>query len=215
MRIVVNSKLREFLRVRSSEEALDNPLYHIQTYGTSGAATFSFFGTTASAATNGFSDTNLEVAGVLPSGKRFAIYSFGLAMLGGQTALKQAATLPTSQLDDLRGALEGIGNFIFNILDKPYYQVAPLAYIPAGFGVWSGAGGVASNQASAADEETILAHGHNGVPTVENARKLRVPIPIPSQAAFSCQARYASAVTIGTAARLGVWLGGLGIRPRQ
>src|ERR1051326_3929971 len=211
---VITPQMKEFLRPKENEEAVDQPIYHIQSYGTSGATSFTFFNTAVGSATNGRSDTNMGAAAVLSAGKRFAVFGIGIALFGSAPMVFNAAST-ASALNDIKGVLEGIGNATFKVLDKAYYQVAPLAFLPAGFGTFVGGSAYQRTQASAADGNGFIAYGNNGLPIPMAMRKLRVPIPIPQQVRFEFTLTFPTAITVSTASRIGVFLDGLLIRARQ
>lgn len=219
MQPIVVPQMAQFLKVGASEEPIDQPLYHIQSYATGGATSFTFFNTAVGAATNGFSDTNMDSASVLSAGKRFAIFGIALAFFpGAATAVTQATTaniIPNNAANDAKSVLEGIGNIQLSILDKPYYQIAPLAYLPAGFGAFVSSASVANNQQTAANSSFIAGYANNGLPFCGAARRLRVPIPIPQQVRFSVTVTFNSAITVSTASRIGCFLDGVLIRAMQ
>ena len=219
MQPIVVPQMAQFLKVGSSEEPIDQPLYHIQSYATGGATSFTFFNTAVGGATNGFSDTNMDSASVLSAGKRFAIFGIAVAFFpGAATAVTQGTTaniVPANAANDAKSVLEGIGNVQLSILDKPYYQIAPLAYLPSGFGAYVSSASVANAQQTAANASFIAGYANNGLPFCGAARRLRVPIPIPQQVRFSVTITFNSAITVSTASRIGCFLDGVLIRAMQ
>ena len=219
MQPIVVPQMAAFLRVAASEEPVDQPLYHIQSYGTAGALSFTFFNTSVGSATNGFSDTNMDSSSVLSAGKRFAIFGIQVAFFpGAATAVEQGTTanlIPANAANDAKSVLEGIGNVQLTILDKPYYQIAPLAYLPSGFGVFVPSTAATNAQQTAANASIISGYANNGVPFVGAARRLRVPIPIPQQVRFSVTVTFNSLITVSTASRIGCFLNGILIRAMQ
>ncbi len=218
MQPIVVPQMAGFLNPAANEEPIDQPIYHIQSYGTAGALSFTFFNTSVGSATNGFSDTNMDASSVLSAGKRFAVFGISIAFFPGAAPLvKQATanTLPINAATDAKGVLEGIGNVQMTILDKPYYQIAPLAYLPAGFGTFVSAGGIQNTQQTAADGSMAVAYATNGLPQPSASRRLRIPIPIPQQVRFSVTVTFNSLITVGTASRIGCFLDGILIRAKQ
>lgn len=211
---IMNSQIKEFIQPGSNEEAVDQPIYHIQSYGTSGATSFTFFNVAQGGATNGLSDTNMDQAGALSAGKRFAIFGISVAFFGSAPQVFNAAST-ASNLNDAKAVLEGIGNLNLIVLSKTYYQIAPLAYLPAGFGTFNGGASYQRTQASAADGNGFIASGVNGMPIPTAVRRLRVPIPIPQQVNFSVTMNFNTAITISTASRIGVFLDGVLVRAKQ
>lgn len=219
MQPIVVPQMAQFLKVGANEEPIDQPLYHIQSYGANGATSFTFFNTSVGSATNGFSDTNMDSSSVLSAGKRFAIFGISLAFFpGAATAVTQGTTaniIPANAQNDAKAVLEGIGNVQLSILDKPYYQIAPLAYLPAGFGAFVSSTSVANNQQTAAIASFISGYANNGMPFSSASRRLRVPIPIPQQVRFSVTVTFNSAIAVSTASRIGFFLEGVLIRAMQ
>ncbi len=211
---VITPEMKDFLQPKDNEEALDQPIYHLQSYGTGGATSFTFFNTAQGSATNGLSDTNMDQAGALSAGKRFAVFSISVALIPSAPQVFNAVST-ASALNDLKSVIEGIGNLSFTVLSKIYYQIAPIAYLPAGFGTYVGGASYQRTQASGADGNGFIAYGNNGMPMPQARVQLRVPIPIPQQVNFSSTISFNSAITITTAARIGVYLNGLLIRAKQ
>ena len=214
MRVPVNTKMVEFLTPRDNEELLDQPIYHWQSYGTGGATQFTFFNVAKGAATNGISDTNMDQAGTLSAGKRFAVFGFSIGFIPSAPMVFNAAST-ASALNDLKAVIEGVANFQFNIIDKPYYEIAPLSFLPQGFGTFNGGAAYQRTQAAAADGNGFIAYGNNGLPYATNYRKLLHPLPIPQQSNFNAVINFNSAISVSTASRIGVVLHGALIRVKQ
>lgn len=211
MKPYISPKMQEFLTPADNEEAVDQPLYHIQSYGAAGATSFTFFNTTGA-----LTVTNMDAQKVLSKGKRFAVFSIGVAFIPGQSPVQNGvATTTDSALADAKKVLEGAAFLQLNILDKVYLTESPLTRVPAGHGLHAVAGGIQATQAAAADGLRQISHGNNGLPLWGTNRKLRVPIPIPEQVQFSVVVTYPTAVAVTTAGSIAVWLDGMLIRARQ
>ena len=219
MQPIIVPQMAAFLRPAANEEPVDQPLYHIQSYGTAGATSFTCFNTSVGSATNGFSDTNMDSSSVLSAGKRFAIFGIAVAFFPGPNPIVEQGTtanfVTLNGINDAKGVLEGIGNVQLTILDKPYLTVAPLAYMPAGIGVYIPSAQVANAQQTAANASYVSGYATNGVPMPSAGRRLRIPIPIPQQVRFSVTLNFNTAITVGTAGRIGVFLDGVLIRAKQ
>jgi hypothetical protein len=220
MQPIVVPQMAAFLKVAANEEPVDQPLYHIQSYAAAGSMLqYTFFNTAVGSATNGFSDTNMDSSSVLSAGKRFAIFGIAVAFFpGAATAVEQGTTaniVPANAANDAKAVLEGIANLQLTILDKPYYTVAPLAYLPGGFGAFVSSTSVFADQQTAANATYISGYANNGVPMVAAARRLRVPIPIPQQVRFGVTINLQSTIAVSTASRIGVFLDGILIRATQ
>ena len=214
MRPYIAPEMLDFLTPKENEEAVDQPLYHLQAYGTGGATSFSFFQTAVGSATNGLSDTNMDNAGSLSAGKRFGVFSIGAHFIPSAPMVFNAAST-ASALNDIKAVIEGIGNLTFTVLNKTYLQAAPLSMLPSGMGVAVGGASYQRTQTMAADGNGFIAYGTNGIPTPGGRYQLRVPIPIPSQVTFSALVSFNTAVSVSTAGRLGIFLWGMQIRAKQ
>src|SRR5262245_16693952 len=131
MQPIIVPQMATFVKVAANEEPVDQPLYHMQSYAAAGnTLSDTFFNTAVGSATNGFSDTNMGSASVLWAVKRFAIFGISVAFFpGAATAGTQGTTaniIPANAANDAKAVLEGIANLQLTILDKPYYQIAPL-----------------------------------------------------------------------------------------
>lgn len=212
---IMPAEMARFLQVAPNEEAVDQPLYHLQSYGTSGATSFTFFNTATGSATNGLADTNMDNAGNLSAGKRFAIYSIGIYFIGSAPQVNNSGASTASSLNDAKKVLEGIGYFQFQVLTKNYLTIAPPSALPAGMGTFVGGASYQVTQSSAANGDGFIAYGTNGLPAPNFRYNLKVPIPIPAQVSFSATLNFPTAITITTASRIGVFLWGIQIRAKQ
>lgn len=218
MKPYISAAMQGFLTPRKApgggeiEEAVDQPIYHIQAIATTSATQYTFFNTAA----GGYAVTNMDAASVLSKGKRFAIFGLGLAFIGGQNPVQHTTnTTLNSYLNDAKTVLESAGWLELNILDKNYLRESPLFRVPAGVGVHTGGAAVQQNLASAADRLDEVTYGANGMPLLSNMRKLRVPIPLPEQTKFAVVVNFSSALTLITAGSLATYLDGVLIRAIQ
>src|SRR5213075_1262390 len=161
---IMPDDMKRFLQVAGNEEAVDQPLYHYQSYGTSGATTFTFFNTATGSATNGLADTNMDNAGNLSAGKRFAVAAISIDLLPSAPMVFNAAST-ASALNDAYKVLNGVGYMNFQVLNKNYLTVAPLTAMPAGQGLFIGGASYQRTQSSGADGNGFIASGNNGIPT--------------------------------------------------
>lgn len=212
MKAYISAEMQKFLTPRPNEEAVDQPLYHLQAYGTGGSTSFTFFNTSA----GGLTVTNMDAAQVLSKGKRFAVFSLGVAYIPGQSPVQSGmSTTVDSALKDAKAVLEGAAYLQFSVLDKTYLNETPLTRVPAGVGLMASAGGIQATQAAAADGLRQISYATNGLPVFGCNRRLRVPIPIPEQVRFSVTITFPAAVPVQTAGQLGVWLDGMLLRAIQ
>lgn len=212
MKPVITPEMARFLEPAANEEVLDQPLYHIQTYGTGGATLFTFFNVSST----DLSVTNMDNAKILSKGKRFGVFAISCAYIPGQNPVQKGTSVTlASALNDAKAVLEGAGYLQLALLDKVYLTESPLTRVPAGQGLMTGAGGIQQTQTSAADGLQQISYGTNGLPHVTAKRQLRVPLPIPEQVQFAVNVSFPTAVSVGTAGKLGIWLDGVLIRAKQ
>ena len=152
-----------------AEEAIDQPLYHIQTYPAAGQLSFTFFGSTTGA-TGGYAVTNLTNANQLPLGNRFLCRAISVFFIPGvvpqvSAAAKVFGATATSYVNDVTTVLEASASHSIRLTNKPYLNVAPLTYFPQGFGVNAEALNASLQLASAADYMASSGHANNGIPT--------------------------------------------------
>lgn len=205
----------KFLTPSDNEEALDQPLYDIKSYAAAGVSgNLNFFADTQ--AGNGYQVTNLDSANILSRGKRFMVFGIGVAWLTGANPVQSNVTgTPQFALQDAQAVLEGSAYLSVQILDKVYLVESPLIRVPAGIGLFTGAGGIQETQASGATGVNAISYANNGLPFLGAMRKLRVPLPIPEQVRFTATINFPSAITVTVASRIGIWLDGMLIRARQ
>lgn len=159
-------------------EIVRNRLYDYQLYPTAGASQLAFFQqsvgqgiTTALGAAVGTNkslwDTNLEIAGTLPSGKSFLIESIEVLFLPGSVATANtytpaaqslfaavAAAAVAVQLNDVNAFYQS-GMLELNVLSKNYLRETPLlAFPPKAHLDLSGA--ISSNSATTSEVATVL-----------------------------------------------------------
>jgi hypothetical protein len=211
MKAYISPQMQRFLTPLGNEEAVDQPLYHIQAYPQAGVTTLTFFGVT----TGGYTVTNMDGQNVLSKGKRFGVFSLAVGFLSGQAPVQVDGVTLDSALNDAKAVLEGAGFLQFRVLDKDYLFESPLTRVPQGFGLNAVAGGISRNLAVAADSISQISTATNGLPIFGMSRKLRVPIPIPEQVKFTLTLNFPVAIPIVTAGQVGVWLDGMLIRAMQ
>ncbi len=159
-------------------EIVRNRLYDYQLYPTAGASQLAFFQqsvgqgiTTALGAAVGTNkslwDTNLEIAGTLPSGKSFLIESIEVLFLPGSVATANtytpaaqslfaavAAAAVAVQLNDVNAFYQS-GMLELNVLSKNYLRETPLlAFPPKAHLDLSSA--ISSNSATTSEVATVL-----------------------------------------------------------
>lgn len=212
---IIPNEMKAFMTPGPNEEAIDQPLYHLQAYGTGGATSFTFFQTAKGSATNGLADTNMNIAGALSVGQKFVVMSIGVYFIGSAPQVNNAGASTASSLNDSKKVLEGIGSFSFFVLNKDYLDLAPLSALPSGMGTFVGGAAYQATQTSGAPGDGFISYGTNGLPVASARYQLRCPIPIPAQVTFSAVINFPTAITVTTASRMGVYLWGMLIRAKQ
>ena len=215
--VTYNQQFSSYLTVGANEEAIDQPLYHIQSYPAAGSLNFTFFGATNA---SGYAVTNLTNQNQLPMGNRFLARSISIVFIPGSKiqevgAAKVFGTTATSYLNDVQAALESPAYFTVTLTNKPYVYAAPLTYYPQGFGLSAESSSAQLQLATAADSIITSGHANNGLPTKGAMHMLGVPLVLPALTNFNAQIVYPSlaALPSGVAGYIGVIFNGLLIRP--
>lgn len=214
MKTYISQAMQGFLTPKAGlEEALDQPLYHIRNYPTTGQTKLTFFNESVGDVGNAFS--NMDSNSELSKGKRQGVFEIGVAFLGGADAVEEDVADLAELIEDSKKVLEGSAFLEFKVLEKIYLVEAPLTRVPSGQGLFVGGGGIQRTQGTPADGSSTVGYASNGFPLVINRRKLRVPIPLPAQTKFNVTITWPTAITVSTASRIGIWLDGLQIRAIQ
>lgn len=212
---VLSPEMKRFLEVGSREEAISEPRYHYQTYAAAGFTSQSYFGSTVGSATNGLRDTNMEKANAIGNPKRFSVEAVKVDLIQGNFPSQTGTTMTglMTHLNDLWEVFSA-GHLQFRSIDKTYLNVAPLWQCPPGAGLL-GSPAVSTQLASAADRLVQMGVASCGLPAPQAIRWLKSPIPLQAETPFFVEITYTALVAITDAARLGVVLEGLLIRPLQ
>lgn len=161
-------------------EVIRQPLYDHLLYAAAGAQQLTFFqapigqgSTTALGATattpKTKADTNMVMAGNLPSGQEFLVESIEVAFYPGSVSaastftvdavtffLAVASAVPTAQVDDVNAFYQA-GRLEFNVLSKNYLTEAPLMKFPPK-AYLDIVGAIASNSATTSEVGFVAAH---------------------------------------------------------
>lgn len=213
MKGMITKQMQRFLTpAKRLEEALDQPLYHIQTYPQAGQKKLTFFN--KSVGDVGLESSNMDSNSELSKGKRQGVFEISVGFFAGADAVEQGIAEGNLQklINDAKNVLEGQCFLEFKILEKIYLTETPLTRIPAGQGLFAATGGISDSDEA---DVNLVNYACNGLPLVMNKRKLRVPIPIPAQTKFNVTLSWPSAVTVSADSRIGIWLDGLQIRAVQ
>lgn len=205
--------LRQYAVNRPGQiEAIAEPLYDYQTYPTAGASTLTFFQTPVGSGGATLEDTNMRLAGALPSPQQFLVTNIqvdfrpGVAVTTTGTAAVQASDNYANDVETIlsRGALR------FRVGSKDYLTAFPLMKFPPahrlfGFAGWAGF-------ASATDAVNAT-YAQAGGPVFQCT-----PILLQSTQNFAITLEWpdgAVATPSGIAGRIGLILGGYLYRNSQ
>lgn len=214
-------------------EVIRQRLYDYQLYATAGVGQLSFFQqpvgaglTTALGGTVGqaksYADTNMQLAGQLPSGMAFKVESIEVAFYPGSVATASTYTIAavgqwaavsaaalTNQVNDVNTFYQS-GLLEFNILQKNYLRETPLQAFPPKTALDLFAAH-ASNSATTAQTSSLRA--------VAGGRPYYLDLPVTLKPAinFEVVLKWPGAVATpsGFNARVGVILDGLTMRASQ
>ncbi len=228
--LVVNPNQSEVIRQR---------LYDYQLYPTAGQTELNFFqqpqgagltsavgGAVGSAKT--YADTNMQLAGQLPSGAAFKIESLEVDFKPGSVATANTYTMAalsqwnavsaaalTAQVNDVNAFYQS-GYLELWVLDKNYLRETPLSSFPPKTALDLQAAH-ATNSATTAQISTILAKAAGRPYYLESANGVPLPITLKPAISFSVKLKWPGVVATpsGFNGRVGVILDGLLMRASQ
>ena len=194
-------------------EVIWQPQYDIQSYGTAGATQFTFFQTPIGASSKTLADTSMVAAGQFPRPTEFLVTGIQVFFQVG-AAVAQAAVAPASAVQsnwqDAYNVLGKANSWLeLYIGSKAYLDDAPLGKFAQQWGL---SGGGWRSSAS-----TAVASGEGFVDYARGAGRYYsiTPVKIPANQNFRVTINYPTAVTITTAAKIGVVLDGFLYRLSQ
>lgn len=128
-------ELSKFVVNREGWEAIKQTLYDFQAYPAAGATTLNFFATPVGQGGKTLSDTNMNLAGQLPTNQEFLVTGLQVHFYPGTPTV--AKSMPSAQglvvvatnINDSY-IFRRAGNLEFIIGSKPYLQEAPLVKFP-------------------------------------------------------------------------------------
>lgn len=125
-------QLSQFVVNRAGWEGIKQTLYDFTSYAAAGENTLNFFATPNGQGGKTFSDTNMTLAGQLPTNQEFLVT--GLQVIFFPTVPTVAADMPAffgaqANLDSINDVyiFRRSGNLTFIIGSKPYLQEAPMS----------------------------------------------------------------------------------------
>ncbi len=201
-------------RVPGQEEGIRQDLYHFQTYAAAGQTSLTFFQSPVGSLANTFADTNMDIAGVLPQGKRFWLRSIQIYFLPGEAVTKgPQADAPAQFVNDVWTFYKSIAWLELTVGDKPYVREAPLMKFPPN-GRLGGFAAIATDLTAGAATQTLVDYAAAlGKPyTLDGA-----PIYLSSMENFKLTLNWPTVVALPStvAARVGIVFGGYIFRDQQ
>lgn len=203
VQLLSKSDLKQLSVVQESLEILDWWLYDTRTVATGGTAvSFTFFQQSVGQSGITLETTNLDIPGQLPSGHKMVAQKIVCEPLPSVLAAEVLSDA-SYVLDAL--AVTHVGNAVFNIGTRPYFQM-PIKNLIGGNlqGFAAGAGAEAANQ--------FLNYAQSR--TVVNGEMEYSPV-IPATYAFNVAFTYPSAPVLVADTKVRVQIIGKLIRPRQ
>lgn len=123
-------------------EILIAPFYDRLDYAGAGQSQLKFFQTPNGQSSKTLEDTNMNLAGQLPNGFSFLVEAITLTAIPSAAISAVGALADSQYADDIKTFFKR-GVLSFNIMSRPYHQVAPLGMFPPKTGL--AVGGAASN----------------------------------------------------------------------
>lgn len=132
----MDRQLQKFSVNRPGKEVVRSSLYDFQTYAAAGQTQLTFFAVQAGQGGKTKADTNMEMAGALPSPKQFKIETIELYFIPGVpiNTVVPTATNTAKQADDMFAFATG-GFLDLFIGSKSYLTEAPLGRFPPSTGM--------------------------------------------------------------------------------
>lgn len=118
------------------QEAFKGSLYDFQTYAQAGQSSLTFFAVPAGQSSKTVADTNMTLAGMLPSPDKFVVETIEIFVWPGNVIDTVAATATNAagNADDVYNFIKS-GYLEFNIGSKRVLQEAPLGKFPPSVGM--------------------------------------------------------------------------------
>lgn len=195
------------VRQSGNIEGIGWSLYDFGTYAQAGQTSLSFFQVPVGQSSKTLADTNMDLAGQLPSGQSFLIesveiYLFPGVVVGADTAIDLAPEFSNDMYDFIKA-----GSLKLTIGSKTYLQEAPLGRFPPKTRL-NGWGALATTDAAQSKYIDYSAAG--GRPYA-----LRSPYLLESSQNFNITLTWPTAVALSAAARIGIVMEGVLYRDVQ
>lgn len=200
------------VNVNGMMECITQPLFSYQSYPAAGTVNPLVFFQSQPIGAITAEDTNMQLAGVLPSPQRFLIEGIGVDYLPGTAAARFGAQSALGQLPDFYAVMRR-GLLTLTIGSKNYLQFSTMLGLPVRSHI-NGVAAVADETTPGATMQTFVSVGFSDGDTfkprpllIESTQNFQVSIAYPGGAVAIPSA--------DAAARIGVWLYGRLYRPVQ
>jgi len=192
-------------------EGIGSSLYDYTSYAAAGQTELSFFQTPSGSGTKTLSDTNMELAGSLPSPKQFLVTSLEVKFWPGVDVAAFGAQDAADYLNDV-AAVAKSGYLELFVGSKNYIQEGPIGDFPSMNGLVVQAALTDVTTAAAASQSRIAYGNFGGKPYV-----LASPIRLMPTQNFKVSLKWPTAVALpsGAIGRIGVKLRGFLYRLSQ
>lgn len=189
-------------------EALWQPYYDRQTYGTAGATSFSFFQTPNGQSGKTFADTNMLAAGQFPAPTAFLVTAIQVVLFPGALASITGTQGAVSTFWNDTVAVANAGYLEFVIGSKPYLRDAPIGKFAPNFTINGIAGAGVGNATAGVVSSTNFARAAGRYYEI-------TPLLIPQNQNFSVTLYFPTAVAIGVTGSIECILDGFFYRQSQ
>lgn len=191
-----------------STEAIWQPQYDFQSYGTAGATSFSFFQTPNGQGGKTYADTNLAAAGQFPAPTAFLCTAIMIAFFPGALTGITGTQGAVSTFWNDTVAVANSGWLEFTIGSKVYLRDAPLGKFAPNFTINGVAGAGVGNGTAGTISAVNFARAAGRYYEI-------TPFLIPQNQNFLVQLLFPTAVAVGVTGRIGVILDGFYYRQSQ
>ncbi len=192
-----------------STEAIWQPFYDYQTYGTAGATSFTFFQVPNGQSSKTYADTNMELAGQFPAPTAFLCTAIMVFFSPGAAAsITGTAAAASANWNDVVNVANA-GYLELTIGSKPYLRDAPIGKFAPNFTI-NGASSVAIGSG-----QTTVSQVQTGYARAAGRYYEITPFLIPQSQNFNVKLFFPTAQTVTNAGRIGVILDGFYYRQSQ
>jgi hypothetical protein len=188
-------------------EAIWQPFYDFQAYGTAGATSMTFFQVPNGQSSKTYADTNMELAGQFPAPTAFLCTAIMVAFFpGGNPSATGTALAASTYWNDVVSVANS-GYLELTIGSKPYLRDAPIGKFAPNFTV----GGVAAVGIA----NTALTQTQTAFARAAGRYYEITPFLIPQSQNFNIKLYWPTAQTVNVTGRIGVIMDGFYYRQSQ